>query len=334
MSPPLNGMANLGIRSPRFESPPDTPSSTYSVASPATSSFRQQQSAAPSTARQLPPRSSSFTDTVPAMLRRSVSPTLVANGLVSASRSPRPQDEWRTSETLRTSGPPSASSSPPPPTQEARRESSSSIFASTPEEPQPSAADLQLAAEKKRNELEASRRGREEQAREDTHRLERERREREAAERAREAAEKDARAKWEYEQREREKLETEERMALEREERDRREAADRLRREETRRAEEKERVEREKLEKEEAERTRAAKEEMKRLIEKERLEKKARDEEEARRKQEEKDRARIELIDSFRSSKEAGETMLRGEVSVQGGASLVRLNPPHPLLSH
>ncbi|ORY75011.1 hypothetical protein BCR35DRAFT_306418 [Leucosporidium creatinivorum] len=177
--------------------------------------------------------------------------------------------------------------------------------------------------EREAHELAQAKREREQQEREDATRLERERREREAAERAREAAEKDARAQWEYERREREKLELAERLQLEREEKARREAAERLRREEQRRAEEKERAELEKARREEEERTRLAKIEMEKLVESQRLEKKLKEEAELKRKAEEKLRERAELQQRFADLKPTGEIMLKGHVSVQGGASML-----------
>jgi hypothetical protein len=113
----------------------------------------------------------------------------------------------------------------------------------------------------------------------------------------------------------------------EREEREKRESEEKLRRE----LEELERLrlqreeeERNRIaEEEQAELNRKAKEEMRLMVEREKLEKKLREEEEMRRREIEKqqlwERKRRDLI----AKRDRGEVMLSGEVSVQGGGSMV-----------
>ncbi|GAA5958502.1 hypothetical protein JCM3765_007898 [Sporobolomyces pararoseus] len=143
-----------------------------------------------------------------------------------------------------------------------------------------------------------------------------------------------ARRKREIEELERVRLEEEEEKAAH--ERELRALEERLRlereaaeaeRERQRQLELEREVERLRLQKEEeeaeAERTRKAKEEMRLMIEREKLEKKLREEEERRKRELERLRLKEESKRMLVENRDSGQVMLSGEVSVQGGGSML-----------
>ncbi|GAA5889969.1 hypothetical protein JCM5296_003665 [Sporobolomyces johnsonii] len=345
-SPLVDGVANLSLQSPRIPATPPTPSSSAFVPQSPSNSLPRLNTApgypahlsqpSTSTSASSDPHSDpSHTSTNGSTPKASHAREPSAPAAVT-SQSPhllQPEDEWRRQSRDRP-----VSASPAAAAMLAASDSDDDLYepvAATPvvsqsESPADAGAAVEAEAEAEaerraaeEESLQAERRALELQQREEAARLERERRERQASELARVEAEREARARWRAEEAERERLDAVERRRLEAEELARREAAARLRREEERVALEREREEAERLRREEEERTRQAREEMRLLIEREKLEKKLREEEELKRLEATKVREQEERRRRFVELRDAGEVMLRGAVSVQGGSSML-----------
>ncbi|SCV68361.1 BQ2448_482 [Microbotryum intermedium] len=155
----------------------------------------------------------------------------------------------------------------------------------------------------------------------------REKREEEAKLRAREVVEKEHKARMEYEQRQKEREAYAERARLEREERIRLAEMERRKREEEVQREEQRRIEEDQRKRMQDAALRAQKEQDRLLMSQHTLFKKLQDDEEALLRAQEKKKAQAELKLRFARAKATsglgGGAILNGEVSVQGGNSIV-----------
>ncbi|GAA5951479.1 hypothetical protein JCM21900_001578 [Sporobolomyces salmonicolor] len=342
--PLVDGVANLSLQSPRTPATPSTPSASAFVPQlPATSCPIPRSNGAPGHPTHHSQPSSSTTiascnsqsdisrsPTGDFALEASHSgePSDPAASVIQSPRHLQPQDPRRRQSRDRPT-----SASPAAAAMLAASDSEDDLYEPAAKTPvlshsESSVAEVEAEAEAEHQgaeeeALQAQRRALELDQREEAARLERERRERQASELARAEAEREARARSEAEKAERERLDAIERRRLEAEELARREAAARLRREEERVALEREREEAERQRREEEERTRQAREEMRLLIEREKLERKLREEEELKRMEVMKVREQEERQKRFVALRDAGEVMLRGAVSVQGGSSML-----------